>query len=133
MTTNSNPELCPQCLTRKAGKYPNGLCRKCYDAGKLEMPVDLPEKVRTAQVSGDWRGLADSLMPVIVGSADGSIKVTAAQASLLKHITDRAYGKVTKTQEDKSEAAGVVILPMMGQDANAFVCEKCKEAHLKHA
>src|SRR5258705_479345 len=115
-------KLCPNCSVRKSGNYPNGICRKCYDEKRLRVPVDLTEQIKEAQATGDWKRLADSLGPVIRDIADGSVKATASQSSLIRHIMDRAYGKVSKTQEDKAGAIGVVLLPVQGSGRDIKLC-----------
>ena len=137
--TNPQPEqkLCSLCNTRKSGPYPDGLCRKCYDLRRVadaesRLPADLKDKVRRAEATGDWKTLAETLGETFKGVAAGTIKATAAQASVLKHIMDRAYGRVSKTQEDKLGPTGVVILPTLGNAETTHICDKCIEAHRLH-
>jgi hypothetical protein len=133
--------LCPRCNSRNAGKYPGGLCRACYNDKRrtsikigTEVPEDLAQRIRQAQVSGDWKALADNLNDTVKGIADGSIKATAAQASLVKHILDRAYGRVSKSQEDKQGPVGIVILPSIGRDnsEDLRICPDCLKHHATH-
>lgn len=136
---------CPECIARNdgvvrnAGPYPGGTCRKCYDTKRATkitigkgVPQDLADRVKAAQASGDWKALADSLNSIVQGIANGSITASAAQASLIKHILDRAYGRVSKTQEDKQGPLGIVILPTIGRDSDTQVCAKCLEYHRNH-
>lgn len=123
---------CPNCSLRKSGQYPNGWCRKCYDEHRNRLPIDLTETIKEAQQTGDWKKLADSLGPVIRDIADGSVKATAAQSSLIHHIMDRAYGKVSKTQEDKAGAIGIVLLPVQGDGKDLKLCPLCRDFHTKH-
>lgn len=123
---------CPNCSKRWSGNYPGGVCRKCYDEHRLRVPVDLTEKVKEAQATGDWKKLADSLGPIIRDIADGSVKATASQSSLIRHIMDRAYGKVSKSQEDKTGAHGIVLLPTVGTDKDMKICQLCKDYHTNH-
>lgn len=134
MAENLEPsKLCPRCHTRKSGPYPGDLCRRCYDDRRASTTLtSLGDRVKEAQISGDWKALADSLTDTIKGVADGSIKATAAQGSILRHIMDRAYGRVTKTQEEKKGPIGVVVLPTLEQGSTTQVCSKCLEYHLKH-
>jgi hypothetical protein len=133
--------LCPRCNIRKSGRYPGKLCRVCYDEKRktrivigAEVPQDLQDRVRLAQTSGDWKALADSLGDTIKDVANGNIKATAAQGSMLKHIMDRAYGRVSKSQEDKQGPVGLVILPTIGRDnsEDLRVCPTCAKNHLEH-
>lgn len=109
------------------------MCRVCYDLSRGVSPLDnLGEKIKNAQKSGDWTSLADGLSGVIEQVARGEMKATAAQGSLLKHILDRAYGRVTKAQEDKQGPVGVVVLPTLDKEGNTHVCKRCLEAHQLH-
>lgn len=141
MNTDPNKPLCPRCNIRNAGNYVGGLCRACYDEKRRTrivigegVPEDLAQRVRQAQTSGDWKALADSLNDTIVGVANGSIKATAAQGSMLKHIMDRAYGRVSKSQEDKQGPMGIVILPSIGRDnsEDLRICPECLKHHQSH-
>ena len=133
--------ICPECGVRNAGPYPGGTCRKCYDtkrATKISIgkavPQDLADRIKAAQSGGDWKALADSLSETIRGVANGEIKATAAQGSMLKHIMDRAYGRVSKSQEDKQGPMGIVILPTIGREnsEDVRICAKCAEYHRNH-
>lgn len=132
-------KMCPACGTRKAGAYPGDLCRRCYDLKRAGSPLLTPakfealqEKLKEAQATGDWKTLADGLQDTVKAIASGAVKATAAQTSILKHIMDRAYGRVSKTQEDKKSAVGVVILPSFGADSNMHICPECLEMHKLH-
>lgn len=135
-------KLCPACGIRKAGAYPGDLCRHCYDIKRNAVPElsaltpkkleKLQERLKDAEASGDWKALADGLQDTVKAIAAGTVKATAAQSSLLKHIMDRAYGRVSKTQEDKKSAVGVVVLPSFGIDATAHICPECLAAHELH-
>jgi len=139
--TDASKPLCPRCNERNAGKYPGGLCRACYNDKRRTaikigagVPEDLAQRIRLAQTSGDWKALADSLSDVVRGIADGSIKATAAQGSLVKHILDRAYGRVSKSQEDTKGPIGIVILPSIGRDntEDLRICPECLKHHATH-
>ena len=124
---------CPRGCGRLGNvRYPEGLCRTCYDEKRAQEPKNLAKLVKQAQKSGDWKSLAEELGDTIKGVADGSIEATAAQSSLLKHIMDRAYGRVTKSQEDAAGPVGVVVLPTLDVCMNMSVCPVCLEYHLKH-
>lgn len=133
--------LCPECGLRNVGPYPGGTCRKCYDTKRATkitigkgVPQDLADRIKAAQASGDWKALADSLNNVVTGIANGTVDASAAQASLLRHILDRAYGRVSKTQEDKQGPIGIVILPSIGREnsEDTQICPKCLEFHRNH-
>lgn len=131
--------LCPKCTKRLSGGYPNNWCRSCYDKelkrrreAKASIPLDLGQKFKQAQQSGDWKALADSLAETIQGIASGDVKATAAQSAIIQHILNRAYGKVSHSQEEMKGAIGVVILPTLGDATDAKVCQKCKDYHLTH-
>lgn len=139
--TDPNKPLCPRCNVRNAANYPGNLCRACYNEKRLTsikvgaaVPDDLREKIKAAQTSGDWKTLADSLSGEVKDIASGKTKATAAQAAMLKHILDRAYGRVSKSQEDKTGAIGIVILPTIGRDnsEDLRVCPTCQKQHLEH-
>lgn len=137
--TKTDLPKCPKCGIRNSGKYPGGICRNCYDVARTTqvkigalVPNDIAERVKKAQTKGDWRALADSLADVVKSIASGETEATAAQASMLKHIMDRAYGRVSKSQEDKQGPIGIVILPTIHSGMDARVCKRCLEAHLLH-
>jgi len=139
--TDPSKPLCPRGCGRNSGNYPGGLCRACYNDKRrtaikigTEVPKDLADRIRQAQVSGDWKALADSLNDTVKGIADGTIKASAAQASLVKHILDRAYGRVSKSQEDKQGPVGIVILPSVGRDnsEDLRICPECLKNHATH-
>lgn len=141
MGRHASPDakLCPACATRASGPYPDDLCRRCYDIKRAGKPPltpakfeELQEKLKTAEATGDWKKLAEELQPTFVAIANGTVKTTAAQASIIKHIFDRAYGKVSKTQEDKRGPIGLVILPSLGSQTTAQICPQCLEAHKLH-
>jgi hypothetical protein len=137
--TPPDAKLCPACGTRKSGVYPGGLCRRCYDLKREGKPPltpakfeELQAKLKEAQASGDWKALAEEIHPTYVAVAAGTVKATAAQVSVMNHIMDRAYGKVSKTQEDKRGPVGVIVLPTMGLNKGSQVCPACIEAHKLH-
>lgn len=122
-----------------SGPYPDGLCRRCYDIKRAGKPPltpakfeELQDRLKAAEASGDWKALADSLQDTFKAVAAGTVKATAAQASIMKHIFDRAYGKVSKSQEDKRGPIGVIVLPTMGTETAMHVCPACLEAHKLH-
>ena len=135
--TDKTKPLCVECGERNALHKKGTLCRPCYDRLRSQVKEDnalahLSERIKSAQKTGDWKQLAESLNPVIRSVADGSVKATAAQGSLLKHIMDRAYGRVSKSQEDSQGPLGIVVLPTLGEESTTHVCLKCIEAHKLH-
>lgn len=131
-TDHSKPK-CQACGTRNAGPYPGDLCRHCYDIKRgAEVPEDLAEKVKSASSASDWKELAEQLAPTFNSISLGLVKATAAQVRLIQHVYDRAYGKVSKAQEEKAGPLGIVVLPSMGAGDHAHICPKCIEAHKLH-
>lgn len=129
--------LCPACQERVSRPYPGDLCRKCYDIKRAAKPSlanlnKLQDRLRDAEATGDWKKLAADLQPTVTAIASGTVKATAAQSSLLKHILDRAYGKVSKSQEDKLGPIGVVVLPVFGDNNTTTICPDCLAAHVLH-
>lgn len=132
-TPRPDSQPCPRnCGRTGSFRYPGGLCRTCYDEKRAQGPKNLAKLVKQAQKSGDWKQLAEELSDTIKGVADGSVEATAAQSSLLKHIMDRAYGRVTKSQEDSQGPVGIVVLPTLDVGMNTHVCPICLDYHLKH-
>lgn len=73
----------------------------------------------------DWVKLAERIKPTIDGIADGSVKASASQSALIRHILDRAYGRVMQSQNEKRPAAGLVILPTLGERGSMDICPEC--------
>lgn len=112
-----------------------GLCRHCYDVKRndtAKLPADLQRLVAEAQKTGDWKALAEQLQPTMTAIAQGLVKASAAQASILNMIFNRAFGKVTKSQEDAKGPVGVIVLPSLGEDGMSRLCPQCVEAHKSH-
>jgi len=136
--TDPTKPLCTTCGVRNGLVIYKGLCSKCYAekrAANLAAsgPLNnLGEKMATARNVEDWKRLAKDLSPIMEQIARGEIKATAAQASILKSINDRAYGRVTKSQEESKGPLGIVVLPLLGTGMGAQICPKCLEAHTKH-
>lgn len=82
-------------------------------------------KVAIAKTTEDWQKLAAELAPTVAGILSGEVKASAAQASLLKDIMNRAYGRPAATQEEKKVAAGVVVLPALDSGMKMMICPKC--------
>ena len=78
-----------------------------------------------ARTKEDWRKLASELAPAIKSIADGSQPATAAQASMLKEIMARAYGKPVATQEENKVASGLIVLPTLDSGEKTMVCPRC--------
>lgn len=94
----------------------------------LPTPAQLPPDDAD---ESEWRKLADALRETIKLSALGEIKISAAQASLIKHILERAHGRVVDSQKSKAPV-GVVMLPTVGSGVSAKLCPACVEAHKGH-
>lgn len=86
---------------------------------------NLSSLAATAKSEDDWKQLADQLQPTIVEIAKGTIKASASQTAIIKHILDRAYGRVVAAQSEKQMPIGVVILPTLGDRANMQLCPRC--------
>lgn len=137
--TNPDKPLCTRCQLRNAQLAFKGLCNRCYhETRDLRVPKasfqlgEIGKLAAAAESDDDWKKLAKQLGPVISAVADGTVKATAAQTSMIKAILDRAFGKVNKTQEDTKGPIGVVILPTLGLYEKTLVCPQCQEYHTKH-
>jgi hypothetical protein len=75
--------------------------------------------------NADWLKMAQDLGPVMNGIMLGDIKASAAQTALIKMIMDRAYGKISSVVEEKQVAAGIIILPALGERSEQMVCPNC--------
>src|SRR5438445_3385698 len=115
-------DLCPGCQRAKATKLKSRLCSTCYKKDKLTqkagqrplgLSVDLIARASLAKTSEDWQRLAAELAPIMTAILNGEVKATAAQASLLKDIWNRAFGKPVATQSEKKVASGVIVLPAL--------------------
>lgn len=124
--------LCPRCLVAKASTRKTKLCAKCHKQWLIEnaqkaspIPPELIAKVAAAKTTEDWQKVAADLGPVFAGILAGTIQATAAQASLIKDVLNRAHGKPQSTQADRAQAAGVIILPTLGSGSKMLICPKC--------
>ncbi len=91
----------------------------------LAIPPELIAKASLARTTEDWQSLAKELGPVYAGVLNGEIKATAAQASLLKDVHNRAFGKPVASQVEKRVAAGVIVLPALDTGSKMMICPKC--------
>jgi hypothetical protein len=91
---------------------------------------DLQKMMKTAKTDDEWQQLAAAITPTAVKIMQGAVKASSSQASLIRHIFDRAYGRVSKTQEDKAGASGLVVLPTLGSGQGVEVCKRCQEIHM---
>lgn len=133
--TDPTKPLCTQCGKRNGIPNFKGLCSRCYNINRLLPPEPLEglgAKVVAAKKTGDWLKLAEELTGIYTSIGRGEVKATAAQASILNNIMERAYGKVTKTQEEEKKESNVVVLPILGTGVGARICPKCLEEHVKH-
>lgn len=106
----------------KEGGHPESV-PKVPDVPEL---ASLPDQLAKADtVSNGWTKLADSLGDTIEAVAKNQVKATAAQIAIIKHILDRAYGRVTASAQEKLVPAGLLILPTLGERANTIICPKC--------
>lgn len=95
------------------------------------LPIDLPEvdltkftDVQEDASQAEWMKLAKELEPTIKALAKGEVKASAAQTAIIKSILDRAYGRIGQKEQTVS-AAGVIILPALGERSEMFVCPNC--------
>lgn len=100
-----------------------------------DLPLDgLSTQMALAQSEDDWKRLYAALAPTIEAVAKGELKASAAQAALLKEIMQRAFGRVTKSQEDSKGPLGVVVLPALDNGSSlSHICPKCLEEHARHS
>lgn len=95
---------------------------------KLKAPVDLDQvakEIEKPKSEDEWQKLAKSLKGTIDDIASGEVKASAAQAAMLKHILDRAYGRVSAQANEKRPASGILILPTLGERSNMQCCPRC--------
>src|SRR6267378_258637 len=138
--TKPDKPICTRCKERNAQPRYNGLCNRCYretrDVRVPRLPKqfgDIIEQLADPDKSKEyWKNLAVQLQPTIVGVSDGTVKATAAQSAILKEVLSRAYGKVTKSQEDERGPIGVVVLPTLDRGISTHICPKCAEYHMTH-
>lgn len=135
--TDPSKPLCKRCLKRNAQVYYKGLCQHCYlelrQVAKNATPLgNLADKMAEAKTADDWRILADALKPTIEAVARGEVKASAAQAAMLKEIMSRAFGRVTKSQEEQAVPPGIIFLPTVGEGSKMQICPKCREFHSNH-
>lgn len=81
-----------------------------------------PSILKEKRKDDEWCRLAQELDPVVKGIADGTVKATAAQASTIKHILDRCYGRVQEKASEKKPASGIVVLPVLGAGQTTQEC-----------
>lgn len=124
-------DLCPQCKTAKASSRKSKLCGTCHKRAP-QVPKatgtigqDIIARAALAKTTEDWQKLAAELAPIMTGILNGEVKATAAQASLIKDIMNRAFGKPTASQESTKQAAGVIILPVLDTGKLMHVCPQC--------
>lgn len=124
-------ELCPKCQKNRASTRKSRLCAACW---KLEpkpkpvvnvVPAELLAKAANAKTTEDWQKLAAELAPTLAAILNGDAKATAAQASLLKDIMNRAFGKPVAVQQEKRVAAGIIVLPKLDDGDKTMICPRC--------
>src|SRR6266496_2807826 len=133
--TDPTKPLCTRCGTRNGQVIYKGRCHRCYEELKIvpKSPLDaLGNLIAAARTEDDWKKLAGVLAPTVEAIAKGELKASAAQAAMLKEVLARAYGKVTKSQQDAQGPSGIVMLPTLGVGASTQLCKKCLEAHPNH-
>ncbi len=78
-----------------------------------------------AKTTEDWQKLAAAIAPQMTAVLNGEAQATAAQASLMKDILNRAFGKPVAVQQEKRVAAGVIVLPELESGDKAMICPRC--------
>lgn len=136
--TNPDKPLCTRCEKRNGQVIYKGLCHRCYaeirQVAKSATPFDgLAKDMAKAQTEDDWKRLYATLAPTIESVAKGELKASAAQAALLKEIMSRAFGRVTKSQEESKGPSGIVVLPTLDNGILTHMCPICLEEHAKHS
>ena len=89
-----------------------------------EAALEAPPKL-TPTTDAEWLAKANEVLPYLIEIATGKIKATASQVAAAKEVVSRAYGRVAEKPSDKKPAAGVVILPALGDAAHLQVCPNC--------
>lgn len=93
---------------------------------KPVIPLDeLKEVIEKPKTDDEWQKLAKSLKGTIEDIASGDVKASAAQAAMLKHILERAYGRVSVQVNEKRPASGILVLPTLGDRSNMQTCPRC--------
>lgn len=124
-------DLCPNCRKAKASTRKSRLCGTCHKkapiplAAKGMIAPDLMARAALAKTTEDWQKLAAELAPTMTAILNGEAKATAAQASLMKDIMNRAFGKPVATQVEKRVTAGVIVLPALDSGQKMMICPKC--------
>ena len=95
------------------------------DFSEVDLSV-FDERLLEAETEEDWKALAKEMRPVMVGIMQGDIKASAAQSSILKHVLDRAYGRLGTKEKQVISPSGVVILPTLGERSDMKICPQCK-------
>lgn len=70
-----------------------------------------------------WSELRNSLTDVIRAVANGTVRATAAQVSMIKHVIEQAK---TAEQDGKAQVRNVVLLPVQGAGANLTFAEAAR-------
>jgi len=90
--------------------------------------VVLPDLPDASAPEAAWREMADKLLPTWKGVAEGRVDITTQQRAVLQDIMNRAYGRAGQGERGVSKL-GVVLLPMVGSDATARVCPRCRQEY----
>lgn len=127
--------LCPSCNKARASTRKSRLCGTCHkkavakrvaqSATPAVVSSEILAKVALAKTTEDWQVLAAEMAPVIADILNGTVKATAAQASLIKDIMNRAYGKPIAAQMEKRAAAGLIVLPVLDYGVKMTICPNC--------
>jgi hypothetical protein len=112
------PQVAPGAPASFSGKTPD------FDSGDTG---SIPEAgiLKEKRTDDEWCRLAKSLEPTVLGIASGTLRASAAQASTVRHILERCYGKVQEKQSEKRPASGVIVLPMLNHGQHSLICPNC--------
>lgn len=77
----------------------------------------------------DWKRLAEQVKPIWMNAALGVVQIDAQQRLIMKEIIDRAEGKVGQAQKDEGPkiVQPVILLPTIGGEKAAVLCEQCQQ------
>ena len=95
-------------------------------ATELQETLDNELVQMGSDFDGDFHRVAQILVPIQAAIAAGQLRAAPGQIQALEKIILRGYGKIIEKQKELN-APGIVILPMMGEGAEAHICPHCLE------
>lgn len=97
---------------------------------RQDRQVELQEVYQVAmdqfRSDGNWKTLAESLVPVQIAIATGDLKPLPGQGKALETIMLRGFGRVSAVQEERP-VPGMIILPKLDEGPEAHICDACRE------